>query len=1156
MKLNTVFTAAILLLNALVFAGVTAHTYYFNAGEIKTAKADGYDILNLKSTLNTAKAGDPSIPYHSVSLLLPPGEKAENIEIIPSDKITLDGQFNIYPQQHSQPISKGKSGIFVKNEQLYKTDAVYPAAKSGVLSTHFLNGHSFALSTFTPVEYNPVTGELAVYQKVTVRITTSSDMKSQGALKNLKQPDNVLKKIKDLDQNAGMNLNLYSAEKPKADPYDYLIITADAYKRNFDTLINFYNGRGIKTQLISTTTIYTTMTGADNQEKIRNYIIQEYQNSGIEFVLLAGDVELVPARGFYCEVQSSSVYTDDGIPADLYYSALDGNWNTDGDALLAEIGEDDLLPDLSVSRFTFSNLTELNILINKTVKYLTDPVLGELKNPLMAGEFLYDDPETWGADYLDLLIGYHEDNGYTTTGIPEDNYITKLYDKEGTWTASDLIAEINAGHSFIHHDGHSNYTYTMRMDNYDVTNANFSLVNGVNHNYTLVYTSGCMCGGFDYDDCIAEKFVSIDNFAVSFIGNSRYGWFNEGQTEGPSIHIHREFADALYGDRTASIAMAHKESKIDTAPWVNAAGQWGEGALRWCFYDCNVLGDPAMNIWTDEPEVITVNYSNIITLGQTDYSLDIKGSYNQVLSRIDCALIQGGIIIGSGSTDDLGNATLAVDPSVIEGAASLVITGLNVLPHTYAVNVVPAEGKYIVIDSYTISSGGDDNIEYGETATVSVTLKNVGLTDAAGISMSFAENDDHIELTDSLETIGNLISGTSATFANAFTFTVSQTVPDLHQFSLNSTITDSFEEWKSSLNLTANSPIIEIQSVNIADSVNSILDPGETADLVVSFKNTGHGKAVNLNGLLTSDDQHITVNSAEQSLAMIDPDETLSMTYSVTAGTKASAGYVSEFVNQITADNGYIFEDNFFVKIGSQIEDFETGDFTAFNWYFEGNTPWLIDNVNKYEGVYSARSGEIGDSQKSSLVIDDTVLIDGDLSFMIKTSTEGYFDPLIFSIDGVEIERWNYGILDWHVNSFPVTAGDHTFKWSYEKDEMESAGDDCVWIDYITFPGIKDATGINEETQNLPSQTKLYQNYPNPFNPSTEISYSLMAKGEVNLSVYNMKGELVKNLVDGQKERGLHKAIFETDDINSGLYFYSLSVNGVHAGTKRMLLIK
>jgi len=105
---------------------------------------------------------------------------------------------------------------------------------------------------------------------------------------------------------------------------------------------------------------------------------------------------------------------------------------------------------------------------------------------------------------------------------------------------------INAGRPWLHHVGHSNYIYVMKMDISDITNSNFSQANGINHNYTIVYTHGCMCGGFDQTDCIAEKMVGIDNFAVAFIGNSRYGWFNEGTTDGPSQHLHREFVDALY----------------------------------------------------------------------------------------------------------------------------------------------------------------------------------------------------------------------------------------------------------------------------------------------------------------------------------------------------------------------------------------------------------------------------------------------------------------------------------------------------------------------------------------------------------------------------------------------------------------------------------
>jgi len=172
-----------------------------------------------------------------------------------------------------------------------------------------------------------------------------------------------------------------------------------------------------------------------------------------------------------------------------------------------------------------------------------------------------------------------------------------------------------------------------------------------------MYSHGCLCGAFDEDDCIAEESVTIENWLAGGAFNSRYGWFNEGQTEGPSAHIHREFVSALYYDTMAyiRIGQTHMMSKIATAPWVTAPGQWETGALRWCFYCCNIFGDPAMEIWTDEPvvgipdtaeeitfsihpnpasdllkltlntvneEIIRVTISN--TLGQTVYSMLIN----------------------------------------------------------------------------------------------------------------------------------------------------------------------------------------------------------------------------------------------------------------------------------------------------------------------------------------------------------------------------------------------------------------------------------------------------------------------------------------------------------------------------------------------------
>jgi hypothetical protein len=237
--------------------------------------------------------------------------------------------------------------------------------------------------------------------------------------------------------------------------------------------------------------------------------------------------------------------------------------------------------------------------------------------------------------------------------------------------------------------GRANTTYALRLSNPDITNASFSQVNGTAHNFTLVYSHGCICGAFDYSDCIAEKMVNINNFAVAVVMNSRYGWFNEGQTEGPSAHLHREFCDALYHQKESHIGMAHTISKIETSPWVNAPGQWEQGALRWCFYDCNVLGDAALNIWTDEPAVISADLPDTITMNETAVSVSILQN-NILVEGLSCVFIKEGIIYGNAKTNAAGVAEIVFTTSLADtGQATIYVSGYNCVLHEYPVFVGP-----------------------------------------------------------------------------------------------------------------------------------------------------------------------------------------------------------------------------------------------------------------------------------------------------------------------------------------------------------------------------------------------------------------------------------------------------------------------------------
>ena len=110
----------------------------------------------------------------------------------------------------------------------------------------------------------------------------------------------------------------------------------------------------------------------------------------------------------------------------------------------------------------------------------------------------------------------------------------------------------------------------------------------------------------------------------------------------------------------------------------------------------------------------------------------------------------------------------------------------------------------------------------------------------------------------------------------------------------------------------------------------------------------------------------------------------------------------------------------------------------------------------------------------------------------------------------------------------------------------------------ITFPLPIDPS--NDDNSIPAVSNMLHQNYPNPFNPSTTIVFDMPAAGAANLSVYNLKGQLVKTLTNESKPAGRHSFTWDgTDSLNrpvsSGVYFYRLTAAG-HTESKKMVLVK
>ena len=128
-------------------------------------------------------------------------------------------------------------------------------------------------------------------------------------------------------------------------------------------------------------------------------------------------------------------------------------------------------------------------------------------------------------------------------------------------------------------------------------------------------------------------------------------------------------------------------------------------------------------------------------------------------------------------------------------------------------------------------------------------------------------------------------------------------------------------------------------------------------------------------------------------------------------------------------------------------ETFEGGRTAGqFNWI----TDWVISDAAWTSPRHSIQSKSIGNSASSSLSI-TLDCREGDISFYSKVSSEKNCDDLTFRIDGRLQNRWS-GEQDWQYVSFPVNAGRHTFQWTYSKDYSVFDGDDCAWLDDITFP--------------------------------------------------------------------------------------------------------
>ncbi len=1211
-------------------------SYELGTIEIKTNNTRGgeYAEISANDYSLTKDEGLPQLPYSQKIISVPLGASVEaSVEIKSASSVNLFARgFNnqIIPAQASVAKCDNIEDMpFAKNQEIYNSDKSFKYQPVTVNEIGILRGMRLFEVNFYPVEYNPVSGQ--------VRVINSADVNIEFINGDIYATEELKAKTRSFMFEGIYAQNIFNYYPSRSSlenyPLGYLIITPNQFMDTLEPFITWKQEQGYNVTVGLTESIGSSTTA------IKNYIQNIWNaatpdNPAPSYLLIVGDTPQVPAF---------TGSTDSGHVTDLNYVRLSGT---------------DYLPEMYYGRFSATSVAQLTPQVNKTLTYqkyeMSDPSYLE-RVTLIAGVDGY-----WADTHGNGTINYGSDNYFNED---HDLDVTSYYYPQSGNSATSIIADVSAGLGYLNYTAHGSET-SWSDPSFTIANIN-SLQNS--GKYPVVVGNCCLTNHFNTGTCFGEAWLRASNGAVIYIGgtNSTYwdedywwsvGHFTPTSTDSPT------YAGTGYGMFDA-LFHEHNEAFED---WAHTAGSMvftgnmavqGSASTRknyyWEIY--SIMGDPSLMPYIGVPEVQTVDYSNTMLVGMT--SLNVTAApYSYA------ALSKDGQLLGTVLTDGSGNGTINFDAINVPGNVKLVVSHTDYQPFITDIEVVPAEGPFLVIDNQQITG----NVAAGQDLDMALTIANVGVEAVADVDVTLISIDGNATIVNGSTSIANIDANSTSQLASALEVTLADGINHGQSIAFNLQLASAEETWEYDINLTAVGPHFVITDVEVNDGDNNLLDPNETAELLISYQNNGSFVANNTIANLISTTPGITISDTNIEIGDIAVNASGQLAINVETSAYMETGTVANFTTSFTSDSNVISSDSFALSVGLLFEDFESGDFSSdFNWNAPG---WSVVSSQAHEGSHSAKSNSISNNQSASMTVQMNDVTAGQLSFWVKVSSESGYDELTFYIDNAPQDSWS-GTVNWQEVSYDITDGDHTFKWEYSKDFSVSEGDDCAWVDYIVFPtaatevgdpviaidmteydfgsvtegqtqftisnsgegilagqisvnsqsvfsiGIEDQEGSNQvnysldptetlevtiyfsptanqeysdniiitsndpqqgqvvisvngtgqgvsnEDDNLiPQITKLQGNYPNPFNPETAIKYAVKQDGDVSLKIFNLKGQLVKTLVNEQVKAGYHRIIWDGKDnfgtdVATGIYLYRLETK-TYNQTKKMMLMK
>jgi len=848
-------------------------------------------VIGVPGMTTLMEKGLPDLPKLRERLIVP-DDAHMALRILEADELVVE-TLPIVPSKGHLPRTIDPQTVPYEFDDFYQSDSWYPMQNSELSEPFILRDFRGISLQINPVQYNPATGQLRVYRRLVLEVFSDGP----GHV-NLKRRTKSLARLESDFQSIYRRLFLnYSAAKYTsiAEPGRMLIVCYKEFYPNIEPLYHWKLQKGVPTKVA----LYPDSTGS-GASALFSYIQDEYDSpEGLTYILLVGDVGQIPTNSG----------TAEGAPSDPCYVKLEGG---------------DHYPDAFISRLSATSSAQVDNQVEKFINYEASPDTGATAAAWYHQGCGIASDETGGTGMTDwerMELLRADLLAYTYT------HVDTIYDPGAT--ASQVTTAVNDGRSIINYIGHGSGT------SWGTTDFSVSHVNALSNGHMLPYICdvACLNGNFTMGgDCFAEAWLKAGSPGSPKGGIAHYAASTLADWVPPCV-MQAEVIGLLVAEERntfGGLCFNGVMKGMDAYP-----GYYGTKLME----QYNLFGDCSVVMRTDLPATMVVSHDPVIFVDATSYDVQVPGMEGALAS-----LYHAGVFYGSAYTNASGNATiLLVEEFPGPGQVTLTVTAYNRVPYITTLDVVTPFGPFMVYDSHLIddvAGNGDGLVNPGESIGMAVALRNGGSDLATGVSAVLKLVDPYVQISDSLESYGDVPAGSTATSSDDYDFQVSGACPDGYILSFTLEINAAETSWVDhSPNIIVTAPELVYEDHVIDDSGgndNGQPDSGETFDMTISLKNWGSGTAAGVAAQLTTGDPYLDVDVATADYGDILSGQVASSQtdYTLTADVGCPSGHVATVVLNISADGPYAASDTLQLLIGQRpillVDDDDGGGYQSY----------------------------------------------------------------------------------------------------------------------------------------------------------------------------------------------------------------------------------